>query len=132
MTPADSATVIVLNAGSSSLKVAVLGPGDTVDASLHLDPWDGSPDHPELVDFLTRAGRGATVAGHRVVHGGSRFSAAVLIDDSVTTAIGDLTDLAPLHQRRALAGIAAAALALPGAPGVACSRRRPGIPRHPD
>lgn len=120
MTPAGSATAIVLNAGSSSLKAAVLGPGDAVAAALDLDPWDGSPDHPELAGFLTRAGRDATVAGHRVVHGGSRFTEAVLIDDSVITAIGDLTDLAPLHQPRALAGIAAAARALPGVPGVAC------------
>jgi acetate kinase len=54
------------------------------------------------------------------VHGGSRFSEAVLIDQSVTAAIRDLTDLAPLHQPRALAGITAAAQALPGVPGVAC------------
>jgi acetate kinase len=120
MTPAESATAIVVNAGSSSLKVAALGPGDSVRAALDLDSWDGSPDHPELADFLTRAGRDATVAGHRVVHGGSRFSEAVLLDDSVIAAIGDLTDLAPLHQPRALAGIAAAARALPGVPGVAC------------
>jgi acetate kinase len=120
MTPAESATAIVLNAGSSSLKVTVLGPGDAVGAALDLDRWDGSPDHPELAGFLTRAGRDAAVAGHRVVHGGSRFSEAVLIDDSVITAIGGLTDLAPLHQPRALAGIAAAARALPGVPGVAC------------
>ena len=120
MTPADSATAIVVNAGSSSLKVTVLGSGDAVDAAFHLDHWDGSPDHAGLMDFLSRAGRDAMVAGHRVVHGGSRFSEAVLIDETVTAAIRDLTDLAPLHQPRALAGITAAARALPGAPGVAC------------
>jgi acetate kinase len=123
MTAADGSTqAIVVNAGSSSLKVRVLGSGDdadAVDAALDLDPWDGSPDHPELVGFLSAA-RQAAVVGHRVVHGGSRFSQAVLIDDGVLAAIGSLTDLAPLHQPRALAGIEAARLAIPGVPAVAC------------
>jgi acetate kinase len=120
MTSASSATAIVMNAGSSSLKVTVLGSSDTIDAAFQLDHWDGSPDHAELAGFLSRAGRDAVVAGHRVVHGGSRFSEAVLIDESVIAAIRDLTDLAPLHQPRALAGITAAMQALPGVPGVAC------------
>jgi acetate kinase len=72
------------------------------------------------MEFLSRAGRDAIVVGHRVVHGGSQFSEAVLIDESVTAAIRDLTELAPLHQPRALAGITAAMRALPGVPGVAC------------
>jgi acetate kinase len=120
MTLADSPAAIVVNAGSSSLKVAVLGPDDVINAEFQLDYWDGSPDHAGLMDFLSQAGRGASVSGHRVVHGGSRFSEAVLIDESVTAAIRDLTDLAPLHQPRALAGITAAHQALPGVPGVAC------------
>ncbi len=112
--------VVVVNAGSSSLKVRVLDGGDTVVASLDLDRWDGSPDHSELAGFLTRAGAGAAVAGHRVVHGGTRFSHPVLIDDEITEAIAQLTDLAPLHQPRALAGIAATRQALPDLPAVAC------------
>jgi acetate kinase len=63
---------------------------------------------------------GVGVVGHRVVHGGQRFSQAVLIDDDAVAAIGDLTDLAPLHQPRALAGIAATRALLPEVPGVAC------------
>jgi acetate kinase len=58
--------------------------------------------------------------GHRVVHGGSRFTAATVIDDAVCAQIADLTDLAPLHQPRALYGIRAAQAALPGVPAVAC------------
>ena len=112
-------SALVVNAGSSSLKVRVLGPDDTEDGALDLDPWDGRPDHPELASFLAAAGR-VGVVGHRVVHGGSRFSRAVLIDDAVIAAIGQLTDLAPLHQPRALAGIEAARRALPDVPGVAC------------
>ena len=112
--------VLVVNAGSSSLKVRVLDGGDTVAAALDLDRWDGSPDHRELAAFLTTAGAGAAVAGHRVVHGGTRFSHPVLIDDDVTDAISQLTSLAPLHQPRALAGIAATRRALPHTPAVAC------------
>jgi acetate kinase len=112
--------VVVVNAGSSSLKVRLLSGDDAVADSLDLDAWDGSPDHPELADFLATACAGAAVAGHRVVHGGAVFSQAVLIDDSVIDAIGLLTDLAPLHQPRALAGIAAAHRALPDTPAVAC------------
>jgi acetate kinase len=112
--------VAVVNAGSSSLKVRLLNADDDVTDSLDLDPWDGSPDHRELADFLTTACADAAVVGHRVVHGGTRFSEAVLIDDGVIDAIAQLTDLAPLHQPRALAGIAAARRALPDTPAVAC------------
>ncbi len=113
-------TVIIMNAGSSSLKVSALRPDDEVADTLSLDRWDGSPDHPELAEFLARAGRDAAAVAHRVVHGGSRFTAPVRIDDSVVAAIEGLTELAPLHQPRALAGIEAARQALPGVPGVAC------------
>ncbi len=119
MTTADPVPVIVVNAGSSTLKIRVLGPADGVERSLDLDPWDGSADHPQLSDFLGSL-PDADLVGHRVVHGGSTFSEAVLIDDAVVAAIASLTDLAPLHQPRALAGIEAARRALPGVPGVAC------------
>jgi acetate kinase len=109
-----------LNAGSSSLKASLLGPGDTVDSALELEAWDGSPDHSELTRFLTAAAPHACVVAHRVVHGGSVFSGAVLIDDGVIDAISGLTDLAPLHQPRALAGIEATRRLLPWLPAVAC------------
>jgi acetate kinase len=112
--------VVVINAGSSSLKVAVLGPADSRISSFDLDAWDGSPDHRDLAEFLAAAGRDADVVGHRVVHGGRRFREAVLVDDDVVAAIGELTDLAPLHQPRALAGIEAARRAMPQLPAVAC------------
>jgi acetate kinase len=110
---------IVVNAGSSSLKVRVLGPADSIDARFDLDRWDGSADHPELALFLEGV-RDAAVVGHRVVHGGATFRRPARLDDSVITEIGKLTDLAPLHQPRALAGIEAARRALPEVPGVAC------------
>jgi len=112
--------VLVVNAGSSSLKVSVLDAGDRVTAALDLDHWDGRPDHRELADFITGCRGGIAVAGHRVVHGGSRYTGPVLIDDAVLAGIADLTDLAALHQPRALAGIEAVTRMLPGVPAVAC------------
>jgi acetate kinase len=116
---ADDAAVLVVNAGSSSLKLRVLAPSDDITATLDLDPWDGRAEHGELGEFLGGLS-GVGAAGHRVVHGGRRFTGATVIDDAVAAAIAGLTDLAPLHQPRALAGIQAVAAALPGVPAVAC------------
>jgi acetate kinase len=112
-------TVLVINAGSSSIKLRVLDAGDEVTAALDIDQWDGSADSGDLRQFL-RGLSGIGAVGHRVVHGGSQFTRATVLDESVTAAIASLTDLAPLHQPRALAGISAARAALPGIPAVAC------------
>jgi acetate kinase len=111
--------VLVVNAGSTSLKLSVLDDAGNLVSARELDPWDGSPDHEELRAFLADTGN-EVASGHRVVHGGSRFRTAVKIDDSVIASIRELTDLAPLHQPRALAGIEAVRHALPDAPAVAC------------
>jgi acetate kinase len=111
--------ILVANAGSSSLKLRLLGPDDEIAAALDLDQWDGRPDHADLGRFLGGLS-GVDAVAHRVVHGGSRFSGPTVIDDTVTAAIADLTDLAPLHQPRALAAIGATRAALPGVPAVAC------------
>lgn len=92
---------------------------DEVAAGLELERWDGSPDHRELAAFLT-AHTGVEVAGHRVVHGGRAFTGPVVIDKEVLAGISALTELAPLHQPRALAGIEAVARLLPRVPAVAC------------
>ncbi len=58
--------------------------------------------------------------GHRVVHGGERFTASQRVDDAVRLAVEDLIDLAPLHNPHNLRGIAAARAVLgPGIPQVA-------------
>ncbi|MEU8149823.1 acetate kinase [Nonomuraea sp. NPDC048901] len=57
--------------------------------------------------------------GHRVVHGGTRFQEAVLVDDDVISAIGNLSALAPLHNPVNLTGIRVAREAFPGVPQVA-------------
>ena len=57
--------------------------------------------------------------GHRVLHGGEKYSDSVLIDDQVVQDIKDLTKLGPLHHPGNLAGITAMQKALPGVPNVA-------------
>ncbi|MCA2226542.1 acetate/propionate family kinase [Nonomuraea aurantiaca] len=57
--------------------------------------------------------------GHRVVHGGTRFQEAVLVDDGVISAIEDLSPLAPLHNPVNLTGIRVAREAFPDVPQVA-------------
>jgi acetate kinase len=105
--------VLVVNAGSSSLKLSLLGPGDE-----GLGERDLAPGEP-LAPVLEELGE-ADAVGHRVVHGGSRFSAPVVVDDEVRSALEALTNLAPLHQPPALAGIDAVRRARPDLPAVAC------------
>ena len=57
--------------------------------------------------------------GHRVVHGGERFTSSVIIDDSVVEGIRDAVKYAPLHNPAHLQGIDACKVALPGKPNVA-------------
>ncbi len=57
---------------------------------------------------------------HRIVHGGSRYSASVCIDDEVQAYLESLNPLAPLHQPHNLAGVKAFRRACPGIPQVAC------------
>lgn len=141
--------VLVLNAGSSSLKFGVLeSDSERVLAEGSAD-WAASPatltvrrlgaaestaplaaNHPAeilnpLLDLLTSGDtavirRSAIAAvGHRVVHGGARYTSSVRIDPDVKHAIGDLAELAPLHNPANLAVIEAVENILPGVPQVA-------------
>lgn len=119
-------TVFVLNAGSSSIKYTVLEvDGGAVLADGIVErigvPGSGVPDHAAaLATVLAAIGDTAIDAvGHRIVHGGERFTSATLIDDDVEAAIEDLIELAPLHNPAGLAGIRAARAALPDVPHVA-------------
>lgn len=67
--------------------------------------WIGSADF-QLAG--SRAGVGFDAVGHRVVHGGERFTESVLIDDEVMAAIEQLEELAPLHNAPSLKGVRAA------------------------
>ena len=111
--------VLVVNAGSSSLKLRLLDGDDRVAESADLPADGGGFDTGELSRRLSGWPR-PDVIGHRVVHGGTDYSAAVRIDDGVRRRLRELTDLAPLHQPKSLAGIDAVGETLPGVPAVAC------------
>ena len=117
--PQAGGRILVVNAGSSSLKLRVLGPDDAVVASADLPAPRGAADGAEITDAIRGLG-GVDAVGHRVVHGGSAFSRPVVVNPGVIRQLEALSDLAPLHQPKSLAALAAVALALPDVPAVAC------------
>ena len=115
------ANVLVLNAGSSSLKWLVLEARSEAVRLQGTASWEGiegGRHQAEMVRALADL-RHIDAVGHRVVHGGSRFREAVRIDQAVRDAIAALSELAPLHNPAALAGIDAASKRFPDAPQVA-------------
>jgi acetate kinase len=108
--------ILVVNAGSSSLKLRVLGDADEVTGSADLPP---EKDKAALEATIEGFGEVHAV-GHRIVHGGDEFRGPVLIDPSVRQRLGALTDLAPLHQPKSLAALDAVTEVLPDVPAVAC------------
>ena len=118
--------ILVLNAGSSSLKYEVIDlavPEERVGGIVERigEQGSGVPDHAAaartVLDSLGDARPDAV--GHRIVHGGTRFVEPTLIDDDVEAAVEALIDLAPLHNPSGLAGIRAARALLPDVPHVA-------------
>ncbi|MCW2666162.1 MAG: Acetate kinase [Frankiales bacterium] len=99
--------VLVVNAGSSSLKLSVLDGERTV----------GEQD---AVSELLEAAGPVDAVGHRVVHGGPDRAGAALLNDGLVDALAALTPLTPLHQPRAVAGIRSLRELLPDLPAVAC------------
>jgi acetate kinase len=97
--------VLVVNAGSTSLKLArcsgdeVVGTYSSLEEALAAEPPDA--------------------VAHRVVHGGERTGAA-LVDDDVLEELRSLVELAPLHQPPALEAMERTRSALPGVPQIAC------------
>jgi len=116
--------VLVVNAGSSSLKHALIRTrGEEVLArgEARWEAGAGAEAHAlALAGAFAEAGGEAEAVGHRVVHGGTRFDGPARVDAQTRAAIAELSPLAPLHTRAALEGIDAAAAALPGLPQVAC------------
>jgi len=138
--------VLTLNAGSSSLKVALFpeagevplatGHADRIGAEgvLTLKDVTGAPI-PAAGDLASHAGAiDAVIAGfracwpdlhlvaigHRVVHGGADRKTPAPVDEALLVALQELAPFAPLHQPHNLAGIRAAMMAFPGVPQVAC------------
>ena len=123
MTEPASGSVLVFNAGSSSLKLSLVGADGVVTERRDIDHWDGTADEPAVrtrLGQLAAAPRPPAAIGHRVVHGGSLFTTATLITDTVRAGIASLIPLAPLHQPRALASIEAATGVFGDLPQVAC------------
>lgn len=111
--------ILVVNAGSSSLKLRVLDPDDAVIAAADLQAPRGSVDAASIAEAVAGFG-GADAVGHRIVHGGTAFDGPALVTPRVVERIAALTDLAPLHQPKSLAALEAVSAALPDVPAIAC------------
>ena len=120
--------VLVINSGSSSLKYQVR---DTANGELLAKGMidrigeEAVPDHGAALEELSRrlpdalGGRSIDAVGHRVVHGGERFSAPVIIDNEIVRSIERLSPLAPLHNPPSARGIRAVHDKWPSIPQVA-------------
>lgn len=110
--------MLVVNAGSSSLKLRLLDGDDTVSRRADLASGPGGVDPADLAGVL-RGWPAPDAVGHRIVHGGPSFTGPVRVDAGIRRALGDLAELAPLHQPQALAALDAVTAALPDVPVVA-------------
>lgn len=110
--------ILVVNAGSSSLKMSVLD-GQEVLSAGSIERWDGDNSLASLRDLLDETGP-VDAIGHRIVHGGPRHAGPARIDPDLVRELSALTELAPLHQPRSLAGISAVGRLLPNVTAVAC------------
>lgn len=113
--------ILVVNVGSSSLKLRLFDGEAEQELGLEELTWASQQD--PAADSLRRGVRSLlarhervplAAVGHRVVHGGDRYSASVLIDEAVKRDIRELSALAPLHNPRALAAIEAVEELMPG------------------
>ncbi|TDE15782.1 acetate/propionate family kinase [Jiangella asiatica] len=143
-----TATVLVLNCGSSSIKYQLIDAGETTLLAKGIAERIGEPssrvkheigdqvderdadlaDHAAALDDIVTAfqaagerltERGLVAVGHRIVHGGDRFTEPVTVDDDVERAIAELAPLAPLHNPPGLTALRLARQALPDVPHVA-------------
>jgi len=111
--------VLTVNAGSSSLKLRLLGERDEVVQSADLPAVDAGTGDAGMAQTL-RGWPAPDATGHRIVHGGTRFAGPVLVDPRVERELRALTDLAPLHQPKSLAAFDAVRKLFPDVPAVAC------------
>jgi acetate kinase len=95
--------ILVVNAGSTSLKLSIVDEAGT----------------SRGIDSFEQAATEVEAAAHRVVHGGTRFCDPVLLDANVRAELDELSELAPLHNRPALAAFGQAMSILPHIPHVA-------------
>lgn len=123
----DTRLVLVINSGSSSLKYQVVDPDSGAARATGLVERIGEesssvPDHDAALrrafdaladDGIDLKASGIVAVGHRVVHGGNTFNQPTLLDDAVIGRLGELSELAPLHNPPALKGIEVARKLLP-------------------
>jgi acetate kinase len=110
--------VLVVNAGSSSLKLSVLDDDELCGAE-EVSAAQGALDPEQIAGAVTGLGS-VDAIGHRIVHGGDRFLKAVKVDPGVVASLWELADLAPLHQAKSLDALAAVSRIRPEHPTVAC------------
>ena len=117
--------ILVLNAGSSSLKYELWNNAETQlkrgTVEVGGTGVSACPSVEAAMQITLRNLDGQTIdaAGHRVVHGGDKYHASILIDAAVESEIDNLSELAPLHNPHALEGIRAVRARLPKIPQVA-------------
>jgi acetate kinase len=97
----------------------VVEEGDAVAAAATLESPGGEPDLAALENFVSEAGELAG-SGHRVVQGGSQFRRSEKIEGPELTLLERLAELAPLHNRAAVAALRTVRELRPGLPAVAC------------
>ena len=107
--------ILVVNVGSSSVKLRLLDRDDTLLAEDDAAARDDDALRRALAGFAQ-----VPDVGHRIVHGGTRYLSAVVVDEEVRAGLAELAALAPLHQPPALAALDTARRALPRARHVAC------------
>ncbi|MFC7527765.1 acetate/propionate family kinase [Actinoplanes sp. GCM10030250] len=116
--------VLVLNCGSSSLRYRLFDGSDVLTKGLIQrigEAGGDAADHREALQRLmdTVDLTGLAAVGHRVVHGGDRFTSSTVVTDDVVATIEELVPLAPLHNPAALTGLEVARKLLPEVPQVA-------------
>lgn len=151
--------VLVLNCGSSSIKFAVIEPQaeatlfsglaqciGAADASLRYTKGEQKETRAlpnidyraalkkimDLIDADTEIHTGIVAVGHRVVHGGEKFTCSAIIDDEILAAIKACNNLAPLHNPANIIGIEEAKQAFPEHPHIAVfdTAFHQTMPRH--
>jgi acetate kinase len=111
--------ILVVNAGSSSVKLTLLDAESTI-AQRELSAPQAQIDEAELLAALDQGLGDADAVGHRIVHGGEAYRSGVVVDAGVKSVLRELAELAPLHQAKSLAALDAVSRALPDVPAVAC------------
>jgi len=111
--------VLTVNAGSSSLKLRVVGGDDAVVATTDVARQPGDSVADTVSEFLGDA-PSIDAVGHRVVHGGCDFQVPVLLDEQIEDSLARLVDLAPLHNPPAIEAVMVLRRLRPDLPQLAC------------